>query len=69
MNTFTLLILHLPVFIITYSIHLLIIKLKNKKDYYVLSRKYLNFLNYIVLIILCLELISWFVIPAYNYAF
>jgi hypothetical protein len=69
MNTFTLLIFYLPVFIFTYSIHLYIVKLKKQENYSFLNKKNLNIFHFTVLFILIFELFFWFIIPAYNYAF
>ena len=67
MNTFTLLIFHLPVFILTYSIYLYIINSKKKEDHSFLVKIALNIAHYIVISILFLELFFWFILPAYNY--
>lgn len=67
MNTFTLLIFYLPLFILTFFVYSLIVNFKKKENYSVLLRRTLTVLHLIILLVLLLELIFWFILPAYNY--
>lgn len=66
MNTLTLL-FHLPVFILTFSAYLLLAKFKKQKYQSSFLKIALNIVYYIILLVLLLELIFWFILPAYNY--
>ena len=66
MNTLTLL-FHLPVFILTFSAYLLLANFKKQKYQSSFLKIALNIVYYIILLVLLLELIFWFILPAYNY--
>lgn len=68
MDTYTLLIFHLPVFIHTFLFYLFVINLKQKKYHSLLVTRSLKIAQFIILILLLLELIYWFIMPAYNYS-
>ncbi len=59
---------YLPVFTATYLAYIFIKKRKEKGNYSVVIQIILNIALYLVLLILILELIYWFILPAYNYA-
>jgi uncharacterized membrane protein YqjE len=67
MDTYTLLIFYLPIFIFTLSVYLFIINFKNKKEHTPRVKIFLDIAHYLILLILLLELIFWFILPAYNY--
>ena len=66
MNTLTLL-FHLPVFILTFSAYLLLANFKKQNYQSSFLKIALNIVYYIILLVLLLELIFWFILPAYNY--
>ena len=67
MNTSTIFLFYLPIFIATYSAYLVLKAQIDKKKHSEHLKKNLNVLKYLVLFILVLQLIYWFILPASNY--
>ena len=69
MEPSTLLIFYLPIFVLTYVAYMGLSNINKKRKYTYALEITLKIVRFFVALLLLYELIFWFILPAYNYAF